>query len=350
MKTIDADAHIVEGEQTWEFLKASESRFRPMLTDIPITHQAGHLPARDSGTQKYWVTGGFLKYYPADSTIADGIRNLTDIPARLSKMDEMGIDIQVVYPTFFVVRPVDQPEGMLALARSYNRFMAEACGKSNGRLRWIVVPAVDRMAETLEEVEFGKEHGACGVLLNGIEGERLLSDPYFFPLYEKVSALDLPICTHTGHGNRLVHDMFAGTAFYNTRAPVLCAFHDLVLAGVPDRFPKLRCGFIEAGGEWVPYIIGELSRRGKWLKHAKSDEGSLMRDKRLFVSCRADDDLAYLQNWTGKRNIVTGTDYGHDDYSKEVSAFHDLRGAKYDNEMVDGILSNNPAELYAIQA
>jgi len=83
---------------------------------------------------------------------------------------------------------------MVALTRSYNRFMAEASGRSNGWLRWVVVPPVESMAESLAELEFGKLHGACGVFLFGIEGQHILSDPYFYPLLEKAATLNLPIC------------------------------------------------------------------------------------------------------------------------------------------------------------
>ena len=44
------------------------------------------------------------------------------------------------------------------------------------------------------------------------------------------------------------------------RLPPLHAFRDLVLNQIPDMFPKLRFGFIEAAASWVPYLLHKLRR------------------------------------------------------------------------------------------
>src|SRR6185503_12229616 len=116
---------------------------------------------------------------------------------------------------------------------------------------------------SLAEMEFGKKNGACGVSLRGIEGDRLLSDPYFYPLYEKAVALDMPVCIHVGNGSIPVRDILYGDrsnrkvdVFFTANMPVLAAFHLIIVAGLPEMFPKLRFAFVEAGAEWVPYMLG----------------------------------------------------------------------------------------------
>src|SRR5205807_6261628 len=72
-----------------------------------------------------------------------GMRTLRDIEGRLRHMDELGVDIQVLYPTTMALGQISpRPEVDVAMSRSYNRWLAEAWGKSNGRLRWIAVPGV----------------------------------------------------------------------------------------------------------------------------------------------------------------------------------------------------------------
>ena len=83
-------------------------------------------------------------------------------------MDDMGVDVQVIYPTFFN-KAVGSSMAELALARSYNRWMADRCGKSGGRLRWVAVPPLHDIDKTIEELRFAKDHGACGVLKKGDE-------------------------------------------------------------------------------------------------------------------------------------------------------------------------------------
>src|SRR5207244_13418386 len=102
-------------------------------------------------------------------------------------------------PTFIRSKSAGRPDIELALTRSYNRWLAERTAQSRGRLRWIAVLPLLTMDKAVEELRWAKDHGACGVFKKGIEcGGRKASDPYFFPLYEETSRLDVPICIHTG--------------------------------------------------------------------------------------------------------------------------------------------------------
>jgi predicted TIM-barrel fold metal-dependent hydrolase len=66
---------------------------------------------------------------------------------------------------------------------------------------------VDR---AVEELEFGRNHGAVGVHLNGVETGYCLSDPYLYPLYEKAQDLDLAIVVCLGEFTRLVPNLPIG--------------------------------------------------------------------------------------------------------------------------------------------
>ena len=46
------------------------------------------------------------------------------------------------------------------------------------------------MDKALEEARFAKDNGACGIFVRGLEGDKRLSDSYFFPLYEAAGRLD----------------------------------------------------------------------------------------------------------------------------------------------------------------
>src|SRR5262249_57317035 len=107
-----------------------------------------------------------------------------------------------------------RPEVDLALGRSYNRWMADIIKKAPERFRWIVVPPLLNMEHVFEELKFGKQHGACGVYLRGLEADRRLSESYFFSVYEGATKLDIPLCVHsanrplTGHGFFLVQTVY----------------------------------------------------------------------------------------------------------------------------------------------
>ena len=115
-------------------------------------------------------------------------------------MDLMGVATQVVYPTLFLAYITDDVKLEVALCRSYNRFMAGVWEQAQGRLRWVVVPPLRSIDASIEEMNFAKEHGAVGLFFRGIERDRTLDDPYFFPVYQEAARLHMPICVHTGAG------------------------------------------------------------------------------------------------------------------------------------------------------
>jgi predicted TIM-barrel fold metal-dependent hydrolase len=343
---IDADTHVLEGEHTWDYLQPHEQRFRPVLVPNKRPGTSGYDP------RFWWMVDGTTRRRGFDDLrIPEGIRDLTDPAGRIAKMDEFGVDIQVIYPSLQLAPTTDKPEGILAMSRSYNRFMADACSQSKGRLRWVLIPPIETMPEALAELDFGAQHGACGILLHGYEGRRLVSDPYFDPFYEKAQALNLPICVHVGTGNRLLWETFAGDNFGSAQSPVLAAFHNLLFNRVPDRFPRLRFAFVEAGAQWVPYLVGEVMRFGafKGVDNLPRDEKELIADKRMFISCRIQDDLSYILNWTGEKNLITGTDYGHNDSSTELFAFRDLpKYGTISEAAISGILGSHAEALYGL--
>ena len=89
---------------------------------------------------------------------------------------------------------------MSRMARAYNRFIAQACAKSGGRIRWVVVPPLHSIEELVKEIKWAKDNGAVGVFFRGIEGQRTLDNPYFNPIYQAASDTDLPVLIHTGAG------------------------------------------------------------------------------------------------------------------------------------------------------
>ena len=101
--------------------------------------------------------------------------------------------------------------------------------------------------------------------------------------------------------------------------PPLHAFRDLVLNQIPDMFPKLRFGFIEASASWIPYLIHKLRRDNtKHWKASWQSPADLFEDCRFFVACKADEDIHYLIKYTGEGHLLTGSDYGHNDAAKQA--------------------------------
>jgi uncharacterized protein len=309
---IDVDAHVDETEETWSRIADDEARFRP------VTVAAG-------GRTWLWPGRTRPRHERSDEKTGttEATRTLRDLDARVRRMDDLGIDVQVVYPTFFLTAPSDRSDVELALVHSYNRWMADATERTNGRMRWVVVPPYLSMDAALKEIAWAKEHGACGIFKHGTEQNRPASDPYFFPVYEAASALDMPICMHAGSGDP------TNVSPINPRLHAISACLDLVGAGTPERFPQLRTGWIECGASWIPFVWQDIVARQRarsWGSSIRKIAGrtdieigpDLFPRFRFYSSCETTDDLDYILAFGTEDSLLLGTDYGHSDQSAEM--------------------------------
>jgi hypothetical protein len=265
-------------------------------------------------------------------------------------MDELGVDVQVIFPTMFIIPLTARPEIELALGRSYNRWMADVWKQAKERLRWAAVLPLLSMDKVFEEAKFAKENGACGIFLRGSECERLLSDSYFFPLYDAASRLDLPICIHSGTGSSGLYDYFRyeTIGFSKFKLVIVGAFHNMVMDGIPERFPKLKVAFLEAGAQWLPYVLNDLGKRYK-LQGRELNAKDLLRQSRFYVGCESSDDLPYIMDIAGEDNLVIGTDYGHADSASELRALDGvLQNSKFSSSVADKIVGANAKALYSL--
>ena len=342
MPVIDADAHVHECDHTWDFFEESDREFKPLI----VTPQ-------DGSHRTQWVIDGKLGGRPAGNVGAATpreYRELEDVDGRLRHMDELGVDVQVLYPSILTAL-TDRTEVEAGLWRAYNRWMAEACERGRGRLRWVCRVPLTSMEAASAELRFAREHGACGAFLRSFEGDRFLCDPFFFPLYEEMSALDMPVCIHVSVGNRRVFDFLSqppdGGAFMKFKLGAVAACHTLIMNGIPAKFPRLRFGIVEASADWVPYVIRELQKR--FAHRGKTLEGNVLRDNHMFVTCQVDDDLPHVLEYAGEDNIVIGTDYGHADTATELYAMKEIQAREdVDPRVLRKIVDDNARALYGL--
>ena len=75
-----------------------------------------------------------------------------NVEVRLRHMDQLGVDVQVLWPTLFLERVADRPEAEIAVCRSYNRWLADIWRQAKGRLRWACVLPLQTMSEALDQL------------------------------------------------------------------------------------------------------------------------------------------------------------------------------------------------------
>jgi predicted TIM-barrel fold metal-dependent hydrolase len=366
---VDADTHIAEPPEMWDCLDPEWYPRRPVVVALPEDTQYG-------ASDHMWLIEGQIFPRPAGRggnvlvtpTAQSSVRSrgdnkareLLDLPMRYADMQATQVDVQVVYPTLFLAYLTSDAAYEVALAKAYNRFLADVSDRSDGRIRWVVVPPLHDVDASVQELRFGKDHGACGVFFRGIEGDRTLDDPYFFPVYQEAEALDLPICVHQGQGapalNNLI-DIQRSHTFTHGRLPPLVAFRNIVANAIPELFPKLRWGFIETGASWIPFVLYQL--RGTRRADPTFWGPRLFREYNIWVSYELGEDLPYLLQYVGEDHIVAGTDYGHHtpgttdrlaaDPSAQVHMVNNLRGREdVPPDVIEKIMGDNPRRLYGI--
>jgi predicted TIM-barrel fold metal-dependent hydrolase len=342
MAIIDADAHVVENEKTWSYGTEAEKDLMPTLI---------HIPGKTGRNATWWaVDGRLVNTGPVSETDAvKADRELDDVAARVKHMDELGTDVQVIFPTVFLRPLTTRPEIELAISRSYNRWLAERCAQAPERLRWAVIPPTMNIQASIEELRFGKEHGACAVFWRGFESAGQPSNPYYFPIYEEASRLDLAICVHAATGSFTTHDLYPDDpGLWRFKVPGITAFHNILTAKLPQRFPDLRWGFVELSSQWVPYALHDFVRRAE-KRGDRLDPTELMRKSHMYVACQTDDDIAYVLKYAGENNLVAGTDYGHADTSSELEALKRLQQREdVPSATMAKVLGDNARELYGL--
>jgi predicted TIM-barrel fold metal-dependent hydrolase len=353
---IDADAHVVETERVWDYLEGAEKRFRPTL-----------MPSPENPKRQFWVLDGenlghkfpspdeqesaaHLQRFGREVGTPVAARELSNVRQRLKHLDELGIDVQVLFNSLWITPLTSRPDAEIALSWAWNRWLADVWRLGEDRLRWTcVVPALSPK-EAVPQIRFAKEHGAVGVCMRPFERDRMMTDRFYYPIYQEAERLDIPVTVHLGNGSPELFKLMtneAGGGFSTFRVPTVTSCYALIMSEIPLVFPKLRWGFIEVSSQWVPWVIHEAMRRS--IGSARPISRNCLCEYNIYVSTQSDDDFLYILSYAGEGNLVIGTDYGHGDTSSELNAIARFKAmAELSPEVKRKILFDNPKALYGL--
>ncbi len=286
---------------------------------------------------------------------------LSDLNARLKIMDEEDLAIQVLYPTLFLAYPLSSnPALVTAMCSSYNRWLGDRLS-GHERLKWVGVVNLDDIPAAVRQVREAKRLGAVGMMILGTAGDNLLDHPSLLPFYEAVAEENLTLAVHVGWACPSINNLF--THIYPSGViaflmPVLMGFVSLISGGVLDRFPTLRVVFLEAGCQWIHFMLDRLEHR---FKHSSKNLAQVVsetapkealppmeyvRRGNLYFSAEVEDTLLpEVLELVGEGQIVFGSDMPHGD--RERFAARMLMERKDVSQSAKThILENNPLRLY----
>jgi aminocarboxymuconate-semialdehyde decarboxylase len=234
--TIDIHAHIVVAQA------AALAQPHLDFSKIPIAHFA------DAAS----------KEINAQQT-SDVREVMTTIDRRLSELDRMGIDVQVVAPAPGQCYYSIDPKIAAAAHRLANDGVAEYCSRKPDRFVGLGVVTLQEPEIAVQELDYVMDDLKLkGVeILTNVDSEEL-SHPKYRPFFARAEQLGAFIMMHPNgftQGERLTH-FYLNNVLGNPLDTTL-ALHNLIFSGTLARFPELKLMAVHGGG-YLPSYSGRI--------------------------------------------------------------------------------------------
>jgi predicted TIM-barrel fold metal-dependent hydrolase len=177
---------------------------------------------------------------------------------RIARMDELGIDKQLLLLTAPGVQVLEPDEGT-ALAQLANDRLAAACRRHPDRFAGLTVFAPQDVKGAIAEIERGmKTLGLNGAVINSHFRGRYLDELEFWPILEALEANDAALYIHPTIPPKAWSQPYEFRGFGGALAgfshEVWMHTMGLIMSGAFDRFPKLRI-VIGHMGEGMPLLL-----------------------------------------------------------------------------------------------
>ena len=312
--TIDIHAHIVIPQA------AALAQPHIDIARIPLAHFA------DAATKEINAQ--------QESDIRDV---MTTLDRRLSDLDRMGIDIQVVAPApnqcYYSIDP-----GIAEQAhRIANDGVAEFCSRRPDRFVGLGVVTLQEPDIAAQELDYliGTLKLKGVEILTTVDGQEL-SDPKFRTFFARAEQLGAFVMMHPNgftHGERLTHFYFNNVL--GNPLDTTLALHNLIFSGTLARFPELKLMAVHGGG-YLPSYSGRIDHAWGARLDSRDDlplpPTTYLRQVYLDTVVFTYHQLAYLIEVFGPDRIVMGTDYPFD--MAEYNPIGHVAGVRGMNERI----------------
>jgi predicted TIM-barrel fold metal-dependent hydrolase len=246
----------------------------------------------------------------------------------LHSMRKMAIDTSILFPTpMLVLGTHPQVEVEVELAYAYNRWLVENVLPASEAIKsMLYLPVSDPEACVEFIVEFGDKPGVVGFLVTTVRYQPLYQNRWM-PMFSMLDERSLPLAFHSAPNwgerafetmNRFIGVHALGFPFY-----AMVQLTNLVLNGIPDRFPNIRFIFMESGIAWIPFMIARLDN--EWM--LRPSEAPLLQKKpgeyiRDFYFTTQPIELmenpahmqALFEMCNGENRFLYASDYPHQDF------------------------------------
>jgi aminocarboxymuconate-semialdehyde decarboxylase len=287
--------------------------------------------------------------------IVTAIRDaLRDPQKKIRDMDATGIAFSVLSSTPFAFFYEVEDDLAIALAQFQNDQIAEMVKKHPDRFAAMATLPLQVPGEALKELKRAtKDLGLRGVEIGSHVAKRELGDEAFWPVYEALQELDMPIFIHPHHvaGLDRLQEYYLNNLIGNPLDTTIAAAN-LIFGGALEKYPRLKIILAHAGGQF-PYIIGRMEHGYKVRPECKDrvHQSPMAFFKNFYfdIITHNPDALRYLISLAGSDHVLLGSDYPYDMGDlNPVQTLTQLTGVKAKDRQK--ILRENAIALYGLKA
>ena len=240
---------------------------------------------------------------------------LSDLDRRITEMDRMGVDVQLMAGWIdLTAYDLDSSAGT-EYSTVHNDLLTAEASRHPDRLIPMVTVPLQAPEAAAEELRRGMtELGAAGVQIATTVGDTWLDQAPLDPFWEAAEELGALVILHPMRPLDGVDlDRFFLDNMVGRPAETTIALAGLIFAGVFERYPDLRLCAVHGGG-FVPFQIGRLHRgfvakpriAGRHISDSPRESFG-----RVFVDTVVHDPavVRFLVDTLGADRILLGTDY-----------------------------------------
>jgi aminocarboxymuconate-semialdehyde decarboxylase len=272
----------------------------------------------------------------------------TDVAAKLADMDAAGIGITAL--------SINDPGPELfgkegpAVARLVNDWIAGIARQHPTRFFGLCVLPVQEMEACLAELDRCVNRlGMKGILLYSNNAGRFPDEPEFRPLFRRAEELDIPILLHPAYP--MTYDATRGyemAAGLGLMFDTTIALTRIILAGIPDQYPKLKLVCPHLGGA-LPYLVGRIDHQTMVLKrgaeHIRRAPSEYLRQVWLDTVSPLAMSIRYGFDFVGPDRLLYASDHPWVD-PKLIAA--NVRSLRFSAEEEGKIFGGNARRLFRL--
>ncbi|MBX3026126.1 amidohydrolase [bacterium] len=333
LRLVDADAHVVEPPDLWATWLPPRFRDHPDTPKLVRDVEGGDAWQFGAGAPPaplgiYTAAGKAPEEIKWTGARYDAVRpGMFRGRERLADMDADGVDVAVLFgsarPMGLFLRSRER-DFHLAGFRAFNDFVCQDFAAADRR-RLVPLAYIPGLGVEAAIAELRRAHaqGARGAALMCWPSAGDTCSPADDPFWAACEELDVPVIVHV----RLISvrsapppptgkqggDLPGLSTTGLLDMPLVIA--RMIFAGVFERFPRLRAGFIEAGAGWVPYLLQQMDDRFRRNRHWTGCDLSLLPSEYFQRNCKVsfmyDPYAVQNRHACGVETLMWSSDYPH---------------------------------------